>query len=316
MFLRQTIDLGGEIERLDPDLNQLGDTQTADRLVVTAGKFDLVDIFDTNKYAHDPRNDFLNWSIIDQGAFDYAANIWGYTYGAAVEWYQDWWTIRAAVTDLSTQPNSPNLDPHFRQVEYVAELEERHTLWDQPGKLKFLYWLARGRLGDYLDAIALGEATGQTPSTANVREYRGKYGVGLNLEQQLAPDLGMFVRASSSQGSVEEIDFTDINQSLATGLSLTGSRWQRPNDTVGLAFVANQISHQAKLYFADGGLGGLIGDGQLTNAGPEQIVESYYRLAVFSFAHITADYQFIKNPAYNRDRGPVSVLSLRMHAEF
>jgi len=316
LFLRQTIDLGGETQRLDPGLNQLGGRQTADRLVITAGKFDVVDIFDSNTYAHDPRNDFLNWSVIDQGAFDYAANVWGYTYGAAVEWYENWWTVRAAVVDLSTLPNSPNLDPRFSQVEYLTELEERHALWEQPGKVKILYWLARGRLGDYQDAIALGEATGQTPSTANVREYRDKYGVGINLEQQLAPDLGMFVRVSSSQGSVEEIDFTDINESLSLGISLTGSRWKRPDDTVGLALTANQISHQAKLYFAAGGLGGLIGDGQLPNAGPEQIVESYYRLAAFSFAQVAADYQFIKNPAYNRDRGPVSVLSLRLHGQF
>src|SRR6266404_1351319 len=315
-FLRQTIDLSGETEKLEPDLNQLGGTQTANRLVVTIGKYSIVDVFDTNKYAHDPRNDFLNWSIIDQGAFDYAANAWGFTYGASGEWYQDWWSVRAGVFDLSRAPNTIALSNGFGQGQFLAELEERHTLWDQPGKLKGLYWLTRGNLGTYLDAIALGEATGQTPSTGAVRRFRTKDGVGLNLEQQLATDFGVFARASISQGTVEEVDFTDINQSISAGLSLTGARWGRPDDTVGLAGAANRISHQGKLYLAAGGLGGIIGDGQLPNAGPEQILEAYYRVGVFSFAHVAFDYQFINHPAYNRDRGPVSIFGLQLHLRF
>jgi high affinity Mn2+ porin len=316
-FFRQTIDLGGATETIDPDLNQLGGSQTANRLVFTIGKYSVVDIFDTNKYAHDPRNDFFNWSIIDLGTFDYAANAWGYTYGAAVEWYQDWWTARVGLFDLSVVPNSQYLDNRFiSQAQFVAELEERHTLWDQPGKLKVLYWLIRGDLGTYSDALALAAATGRTPSTAAVRNYRGKAGIGLNLEQEITTDLGIFARAGWSQGSVEEVDFTDINQSVSAGLSLAGSGWGRSDDTVGLAVAINQISHQAKQYLEAGGLGGIIGDGQLPNAGPEQIVETYYRLAAFSFARVTIDYQFVNNPAYNRDRGPVSVFGLRLHAEF
>jgi len=315
-FLRQTIDLGGETEKLEPDLNQLGGTQTANRLVFTIGKYSVVDIFDTNKYAHDPRNDFLNWSIIDAGAFDYAANAWGFSYGASAEWYQDWWTARTGVFDLSTVPNSVNLSPGTHQGQWVSELEERHRLWDQPGKLKFLSWLTWGDLGTYSDALALATAAGTTPSTAAVRTFRTKYGFALNLEQQVTTDLGVFGRASMAQGSVEEVDFTDINQSVSAGLSLTGARWGRPDDTLGLAGVVNRISHEGKLYLAAGGLGGIIGDGQLPNAGPERILEAYYSLPVFSFAHLTADYQFITNPAYNRDRGPVSVLGLRMHLEF
>lgn len=316
-FFRQTIDLGGETEKLEPDLNQLGGTQTANRLVFTIGKYSVVDIFDTNKYAHDPRNDVLNWSLVDGGAFDYAAEAWGYSYGATVEWYQDWWTIRTGLFDLSLTPNSIPLDNRFiQQAQFVAELEERHTLWEQPGKLKLLYWLTRANLGTYSAALALAAATGQTPSTAAVRSYRSKYGLVLNLEQQITADLGFFARLSMAQGSVEEVDFTDIDQSAAAGFALTGARWGRPDDTVVLAAVANQISHEAKEYFAAGGIGGIIGDGQLPEAGPEQIIETYYSVAVFSFAHITADYQFINNPAYNRQRGPVSVFGIRLHAEF
>jgi high affinity Mn2+ porin len=316
-FFRQTIDLGGDTQKVDPDLNQLGGTQTANRLVLTVGKLSVVDIFDTNKYAHDPRSDFLNWSIIDAGSFDYAADAWGSTYGAAAEWYQDWWTIRVGLFDMSATPNSIALSlPLFHQDQLDTELEERHTLWGQPGKLKFLYWLTRGNLGDYEDALTLAAATGTTPSTAAVRSYRSKYGVVLNLEQQLTPDLGMFARAGWTQGGVEEVDFTDINQTLSIGLSLAGTRWGRPDDTVGLAGVANQISHNAKAYLAAGGLGGIIGDGQLPQAGPEQILETYYSYAAFSFAKVSGDYQFVNNPAYNRQRGPVSVFALRLHVEY
>jgi high affinity Mn2+ porin len=316
-FFRQTIDLGGESQKIDPDLNQLGGVQTTNRVVLTIGKISVVDIFDNNKYAHDPRSDFLNWSIIDVGTFDYAADAWGTTYGATAEWYQNWWAVRVGLFDLSSAPNSIGLSlPLLHQTQFVAELEERHTLWEQPGKLRFLYWLTRGNLGTYEDALALAAATGTTPSTALVRNYRSKYGIALNLEQQLAPDLGLFVRAGWTQGGVEEDDFTDIDASVSGGLSLTGTRWGRPDDTVGLGVAANQISRAGKEYLAAGGLGGIIGDGQLPEAGPEQIIETYYSLAMFSFAHLSVDYQFVNDPAYNRQRGPVSAFAVRLHAEF
>jgi high affinity Mn2+ porin len=316
-FFRQTIDLGGESQKVDADLNQLGGSQTADRVVITVGKVAVTDIFDTNQYAHDPRNDFLNWSILDAGTFDYAADAWGTTYGGAVEWYQNWWTVRVGLFDMSSVPNSIALSlPLFHQTQFVAELEERHTLWDQPGKLKFLYWLSRGNLGRYEDALALAAATGTTPSTSLVRTYRSKYGIVLNLEQQLAPDLGLFARAGWTEGGIEEDDFTDIDQTFSIGLSLKGTRWGRGDDTVGLAGVVNQISHAGKLYLAAGGLGGIIGDGQLPEAGPEQILETYYSYAAFSFAHVSADYQLVNDPAYNRQRGPISAFALRLHVEY
>jgi high affinity Mn2+ porin len=316
-FFRQTIDLGGETEKIDPDLNQLGGTQTSNRIVLTVGKISVVDVFDNNKYAHDPRNDFLNWAILDVGAFDYAADAWGTTYGATAEWYQGRYAARVGVFDLSNVPNSTQLSlPLLQQTQFVAELEERHTLWDQPGKIKLMYWLTRGNLGTYSDALALAYATGTTPSTAAVANYRSKYGVGFNLEQQLVTDLGLFVKGGWSQGGVQEDDFTDINASVAVGLSLAGGRWGRPDDTVGLAAVVNEISAVGAQYLAAGGLGGIIGDGALYKSGPESIVETYYSFAAFSWAKVTADYQFVNNPAYNQQRGPASVVALRLHAEF
>ena len=317
LFLRQTINLSGEVETVSPALNQLGGTQSANRVVITMGKFSAGDIFDTNQYAHDPRNDFLNWSILDMGAWDYAADAWGYTYGAAIEWYQNWWAIRAGLLDLSTYPNSTDLDPVFiSQSQFNLELEERHEVWGQPGKLKLLFYLGRARFGTYSDAVALAQLTGATPTVNAVAGYRSKYGTGLNLEQQINPDLGLFARVSWAQGNVQAYDFTDINASGSIGLSLKGTRWGRSNDTVGAAVAVNSISAAAQAYFFAGGLGILIGDGKLPKAGLEQIFETYYSLAVLEFAKVSFDYQFINNPAYNRQRGPVSVLGLRLHAEF
>jgi high affinity Mn2+ porin len=316
-FFRQTIDLGGETQKIDSDLNQLRGLQTANRVVLTIGKVSVVDIFDTNKYAHDPRNDFLNWAIIDAGSFDYAADAWGTTYGAAAEWYQGRYAARVGLFDLSNVPNSTQLTlPLLRQTQFVAELEENHTLWDEPGKIKVLYWLSRGNLGTYSDALALAYATGTTPSVLAVANYRSKYGVAFNLEQQIVTDLGLFMKAGWSQGGVQQDDFTDINASIAMGLSLAGGRWGRPDDTVGLAGVINEISAVGSHYLAAGGLGGIVGDGALYKSGPEDILETYYSFAAFSWAKVTADYQYVVNPAYNQQRGPVSVFALRLHAEF
>ena len=317
LFFRQTINLGGEVQKVDPAINQLGGSQTAGRIVVTMGKFSAGDIFDTNQYAHDPRNDFMNWSLIDMGAWDYAADAWGYTYGGAVEWYQDRWAIRAGLFDLSTVANSTDLDPVFvSQTQFNFELEERHEIWDRPGKVKMLFSLGRGNFGTYSSALALARRTGRIPDVAAAVNYRSKYGFGLNLEQQIGPDIGMFARASWTQDDVQAYDFTDIGASVSLGLSLKGTGWSRPHDTIGAAVAVNRIAGGAQAYLNAGGLGILIGDGRLPKAAVEQIFETYYSLAAFEFASVSFDYQFINNPAYNPQRGPVSVLGMRLHAEF
>ena len=317
LFVRQTINLGGEVAQVEAGLNQLASRQTANRVVMTVGKFSVVDIFDTNRYAHDPRNDFLNWSIIDVGAFDYAADAWGYTYGAAVEWSQQWWTIRTGLFTLSKVPNSKVLDSKvFDQYQVDLEVEAWHTLLGQPGKLKLLGFLSHGRMGRYSEATAIALQTGMPADIAAVRTAHNRGGVSLNLEQPLTEGLGVFAKAGWSQGAFEAFEFTDINKTVALGLSLTGTRWGRPNDTVGVAVAVNDASGAAKQFFAAGGLGILVGDGQLIHSGPETIVETYYSLAVVKFAKLSLDYQFVNHPAYNRDRGPVSIVGFRAHGEF
>ena len=315
LFFRQSFDLGGDVEAIEPDANQLGGARTADNLVVTAGKLSVTDIFDTNAYAHDPKKDFLNWSIIDSGAYDYAADSWGYSYGIAGEWTQSWWTLRAGIFDLSRIPNDPALVRGFGQYEFVTEAEERHTLWGADGKLKLLVYFNRGRMGSYDDAINLGLATQAIPSTALVRKPASRAGLAINFEQQLGDKLGAFVRASLDDGSKEADEFTEINRSLAVGLSRKGSDWGRPDDVIGVAGVVNAMSESARNYFAAGGIGILIGDGRLPHYDTENVFETYYSAKITDWLTAGADYQFIANPAYNPDRGPVSVLSARLHMQ-
>ena len=314
-FFRQTIDLGGETEKVASDLNQFAGSQTANRIVVTVGKFAVWDWFDGNKYAHEPRSDFLNWALIDTDTFDYAADSWGYTYGATVEWYQGPWTWRGCFCDLSIVPNSTELDPTFKQFQWIGEVEHRHDLWGEPGKIVVTGFLSRGRMGRFEDALTLAQVTGTTPDTSLVRHYGSRGGVGLSVEQQVWPDLGVFARAGWANGNVETYEFTDADRTLAGGVSLMGKAWGRPNDTFGFAGIVNGISGIHEAYLNAGGLGILVGDGQLPHPGTEKIFEAFYSLPIGSWV-ATLDYQFVANPGYDRDRGPASIIATRLHAQF
>ena len=315
MFVRQTIDLGGETEKVPAGIFTFAGSQTSNRLVITFGKFSVSDVFDTLIYAHDPRNDFLNWALVDAGTFDYAADAWGYTYGSAIEWYQGNWTIRGGVFDLSVVPNSADLDPHFAQVQWVGEIERRYSLWGQPGRILVNGYLTRGRMGRFQDAIDLAQVTGAPADITQVRRYTSRTGMNVGWEQQLIPNVGVFARAGVANGQIEPYEFTDVDQTVAAGLSLKGKLWGRAEDTFGMAGIINAISGVHQAFLNDGGLGILVGDGQLPNPGREKILETYYSLALFSW-RVTFDYQYIANPAYNRDRGPVSVIGTRLHTQF
>lgn len=315
-FLRQTIALGGKAVTLDAAANQLRLTTTANRIVITAGKIGVGDVFDTNKYAHDPRGDFLNWSLVDTGSFDYAANAWGYTYGAAVEWYQGEWTLRGGLFTLSKQPNSEELGHDLRQNQIAVEVEHRHTILGQPGAVRLTGFRNRGMFARYDDAVALARTTGGDVDLAPVRAQRNRYGVALNVEQDVTATLGLFLRAGTTDDAIETYDFTDIDRTVAVGAALKGKGWGRPQDTLAIATVRNGISQSFQRYLAAGGLGVLVGDGALPHPGDEQIIEAYYAFRPVGWASMTVDYQHIANPGYNRDRGPANVVGLRLHAGF
>ena len=315
-FVRQTLNLQGDSQEIEAAANQLRSSHSDDRVVITIGKFSVVDIFDTNQYAHDSRGDFLNWTVIDTGTFDYAADAWGYTAGAAIEWYTHAWAFRGGLFDLSNVPNSVHLEPGFHEFQMNLELEHRHEIAGRSGRVVLTGFESRGRMGLLDEAIARAEGTGAPVDIAAVRQYRSRGGLSMNAEQELAPQLGAFIRAGKAAGNVETYEFTDVDRTLAVGLSLQGAHWHRPEDTVAIAAVNNAISGVREAYLNAGGLGILIGDGRLPHAGPEQIIESYYSAALFNFAHVSLDYQWINHPAYNRDRGPVSVIAVRLHAQF
>jgi high affinity Mn2+ porin len=321
-FVRQTIDLGGDSDKVEADFNQFANSQTANRLVLTVGKFAIVDIFDTNKYANNPKIDFLNWSLTNAGTFDYAGDAWGYSYGAAAEWYQGRFTLRAGIFDMSptpaggVSPLSYGLDPSFSQFQLIGEIEERHELWGQPGKIKITGFLSRGRAGSFADAVALAAATGMPADITAVRTYTSRPGVSLNIEQQLTETVGAFARAGWADGNIEPWAFTDIDRTVSGGLSINGKSWGRPDDTIGIAGVVNGISGIHEAFLNAGGLGILIGDGQLPNPGIEKIFETYYSYALTSWARASFDYQLIVNPGYATERGPVNAFAGRLHVQF
>lgn len=316
LFLRQTIDLDGGREAIEAAPNQLAGYQSGNRIVLTVGKFGVADLFDTNRYAHDPRGDFLNWSVIDTGSFDYAADAWGYSYGLAAEWYQGDWTLRAGLFNLSKVPNGEVLEHDFSQSQLVGEMEHRHTIAGHPGAVRLTGFRNHGNFSRFDDAVALAASSGQPADPARTRRPMDRLGLAFNAEQEVSGSLGLFLRAGMSDGAIEPYDFTDIDRSVAFGGSLKGNGWGRPNDTVGFAVAVNGISDAHKRYLAAGGIGVLVGDGALPHPGGEHLLEAYYAWRPLPAVTATLDYQFISNPAYNRDRGPVSVFGLRLHAGF
>lgn len=315
-FLRETLNLGGERLNIDADLNQLRGHETADRLVLTIGKFGVVDVFDTSDQAHDPRKDFLNWTVIDAGTFDYAANAWGYTYGAAAELYRGSWTLRTGFFALSDVPNSEKIDSSFEQNEAIGEIEHRHSIGGQPGKLKITLYRNRGGMGAFRDAIRIAEQTGEPADIAAVRRIQTRVGLSFNFEQQLSKSSSLFVKGGTANGNLEPFEFTDVDRTIALGMTFKGQSWRRADDELGVAGVINEISRVHERFLDLGGLGILVGDGQLPHPGAEEIVEAYYDLALSNSFHISIDGQLINHPGYNRDRGPVPLGAIRLHAQF
>jgi high affinity Mn2+ porin len=316
LFMRQIFGLGGEQETIEPDLNQLGKTVDISRVTVTFGKFAAPDIFDDNQYAHDPRTTFLNWSIWESAAWDYPADEKGYTDGLAVEWNEKSWALRGGWFLEPTIANQRDLDPQFlKRYGTVIEGEHRHEWFGQAGKLRILGFLNRADMGNLQDAVNLALATGAPADIAAVRRDRWKAGFAINLEQSITETLGIFSRLSWNDGHTEGWAFTDIDRSASLGLSLKGAAWDRPLDTVGAAVAVNGLSKAHQEFFANGGTGILAGDGTLAYA-PETILETYYSYQVVKPLALTFDYQFVANPAFNRERGPVSIFAARAHVEF
>lgn len=316
IFVRQTFGLGGEQETIPDGPNQLPGKQDISRITITAGKMSVIDYFDNNAFSHDPREDFLSWNMYCCGSYDLTMDRVGYTWGAFAELNQKDWAFRAGYFLVPVVSNDNRFDTHMPdRGEYIAELELRYALFAQPGKLRLMGWLNRANAGSYSEAVALPTTSTNYPDITATRQVRNNYGFVVNVEQAITSDLGFFARASWDEGKTEKIGWTDADETLSLGAVLKGSSWGRPDDRVGLGGVVEALSPEARAYFAAGGLGILIGDGRL-NYREEKVLETYYAYSVNKWATLTFDYQLVVDPAYNADRGPVSIFASRVHAEF
>jgi len=319
LFLRQTWNNGGGTEKIESDFNQMAGTVDKHRFVLTAGNFSTLDVFDDNAYAKDPRTQFMNWGNWTYSSYDYAADARGFGWGFAGEWYQDEWVFRFG---RMTGPKDPNgLPVDFQLGKHYGdqfEVEHAHMLGERPGKVRVLAWRNRAVLASFNDATAyLAAHPGTDPQTIfNVRDgVKTKYGLGLNIEQEISRNVGFFMRAMKTDGRTETYAFTEVDDSLSTGLLIKGGAWGRADDTVGLSFMQNRLSNDRRNFLEAGGISFFIGDGSLSYK-PENIFEGFYSVNVYKNTWLTADYQRISNPAYNASRGPVNVYAFRMHTEF
>ena len=315
-FFRQTFGLGGEQETVEDGPNQLAGKRDIDRVTLTVGRIAIGDIFDANSYAHDPRADFMNWSMWSSIAYDFPADLPGFTRGAVAELNRKDWTLRAGLFQVPQQPNSDVLT--FKTGGAVVEWEQRYSIFEQGGKLRVGAFANRGNTANYRQTTAIAAADPATDINTvvdNTRRIRSKNGFYVNAEQAITKDVGVFGRVSWNDGQNEILSFTDVDRSVSGGVSVKGVSWGRANDTFGLGGAVNGLSGAHRDFLAAGGLGLLIGDGRL-NYRPEKILETYYAISLAKWSTLTFDYQFINNPAYNADRGPVSLFAMRYHAEW
>jgi hypothetical protein len=314
-FLRQTIDLGGDVSAVEAGPNQFARPVSSRRLVVTAGNYSWADVFDGNAYAHDPRTQFLNWSLMSYGAADYAADVRGYTWGLALEYFHDDWVFRLGRFAQPQESNGLPLDfdvlSHYGDT---IEIEHGHSLLGRPGRVRITGIHNHTRMGGFADALRHAAESGGTPDVGAVRRARSKWGFGVGLEQELLRGVGLFARYSYNDGQTETYAFAEIERSLTLGLSVNGGAWGRVHDTFGVAWAMNELSREHQEYLRAGGVGFLIGDGRLSY-GPERILEAYYAFRAVPGVWFSVDAQHVANPAYNADRGPVGILGLRVHLE-
>jgi high affinity Mn2+ porin len=319
LMLRQIIPLTTEREEADRDELHLATSLPARRFEFRVGKFDLVDFFDLNTWGSDSHLQFMNWTVDSNGAYDYAADTRGYTYGGLLEFDNHWWTVRFAEALMPKTANGEYLDADIARARAEnLELEARgNRIAHRPGTVRLLSYLNHADMGNYEQSIA-EFLRGETPTpeiTATRHQDRHKYGFGLNFEQQITPQVGVFGRFGWSDGHNESFAYTEDDRTVQIGAFAPGGSWHRQNDRAGAVFVANGIVGAHQEYLALGGLGFVLGDGGLTY-GHEKIVESFYTAHLWRGLYASGDFQHINDPGYNQARGPVAVFSLRGHIDF
>jgi high affinity Mn2+ porin len=316
LYLTQDFGFGSEKEATSSGQNQLAGERPLTRYSITVGRFTLTDFFDNNRYSHDPRTQFIGWAVMFNGAWDYPADTRGYTWGWMHEFHARNWSLRYASVAEPRVANGLRFDRRILVNRGdTFEEEARYSFGGHPGAVRLLEYANHARAGTYAESIQLSQGSGKPPDiTATRREGTLKYGVGFNIEQEITKDIGVFGRLGWNDGKTESFAFTAIDRLVQGGVSVTGTSWKRKDDVVGSEFTASGLSSIHREYLALGGLDFLIGDGRL-NYGTEKIWESYYSARLTGRFFTSFDLQYIRNPAYNRDRGPVWVPSIRLHLE-
>jgi high affinity Mn2+ porin len=311
-FVRQTIPLSGDLVIQDDDPMRFAGPLPRERITITAGKVSAYDFFDDNRYAHDPRSQFMNWAFVGATGFDMTGDARGFTNGLAIEWENGTWAARWGIFQVAKRANSLSLDPKILSGwAMLSEVDRYFEINGRPGAVRFLFGYTRSHQRFYHDLTAAIDDPALLPSP----RYNPKYNFVVNGEQELTDDLGAFFRSGMNDARTQNWMYSEQDWNISGGLSLRGLRWGRSNDTVGLAANIAGLFTPHRRFLQAGGIGFQIGDGRLTY-GTEKVVETYYDTQVAPGLNVAVGYQFIGNPAYNRDRGPVSVFSLRLRAAF
>ena len=321
-YLQQNIALGNDYEDQNDAANQVGGKIPSRRITISLGKFSMSDFYDKNGFSHDPRSQFMNWSLMSNGAWDYPANTKGYTYGIVAELIQPAWALRLSSVAVPKIANHPDMEYEFGKAHSeTAEFEHQLNINKRKGTIRVLLSYTASRAPSYqqgLDALKNNDSFLLKVISGNAQNtsFDGKKtGVGINIEQEIANDISAFARVGWNDGKHATWAFTEIDQTAHLGLSFKGTKWKRKDDVAGIAAVINGISSDHREFLKEGGYGFIIGDGAL-NYAHEEIIETYYNLSLFTSVTLGFDYQFVNHPAYNKDRGPVHVFGIRAHVEF
>ena len=316
LYLTHDFGFGEEKERIESDENQLAGERPMVRYMIVLGRFTVTDFFDNNRYSHDPRTQFLPWGVMFNGAWDYPADTRGYTWGWVHEFHTRNWSLRYGSAAEPRTANGPRFDRRLlRNRGDMFEQERRYSIGVHGGALRVLEYINHATAGTYADALRLSEATGTAPDvTATRRVGTRKYGTGISFDQEIRSDIGFFIRLGWNDGKTESFAFTAIDRLAGGGLSVKGTRWRRKDDVVGSSLTASGLSGVHALYLARGGSDFLIGDGKLSYA-PEYVWDTYYNARLLPGFFVGYDLQAVRNPAYNHDRGPVWISSIRLHLE-
>ena len=316
LFYRQYIPFRNTgYDTVQSEFNQIKEIVPASRLQFTFGKFSIVDFFDKSIISHDPRVDFMNWSLMSNAGWDYPANTRGYTEGFVVEMIKPMHALRFSICKVPTWANGPDLDPHILKANsFTLEGEQKYKMFNQNGTFRLLFTYTRSKapkISDVVNNYISGVDT--SLDIINSNKYGGKkYGYAASWEHSFTPNLTMLIRNSWNDGRYATWAFTEVDAS--SSVLFRKYKIFTDDDNFGLAFVKNDLSADHIRFYQLGGYGFMIGDGKL-NYSPEMIMETFYKINYNRYMSLTFDYQYVINPAYNKDRGPVSVYAMRVHIE-